>query len=201
MELPDELVGIEDELEIDDVPAPDLPGEGTDDGDGDEEDEVEREQFVVVAVGETEFAVHVNAVQRLVDVTEHTRVPRTSDAIDGITDLRGAITAVIDPRVLFDLPSSVEPSESEELVVFATGSGDGHAGIRVDEVLGVEAVPVTHVILDAEDVDDDEDLIRTTLDDPLIAGLIRLRGSDDEYEYRKILDADGVLDVAGEAAV
>lgn len=199
MELPEELVGIEDELEAADV-SPDLPGEDVEEDDRDNEDEPEREQFVVVSVGDEELALQVNAVQRLVDVTDETRVPRTSEAIEGITDLRGAITAVIDPRVLFDIEDVDDPDE-EELVVFATGSGEGNAGIVVDEVHGVEAVPVTHVVLDADDVETDGERVASLLDDPLVAGLLRQRAVDGDYEYTRVVDADAVLDAAAETTV
>lgn len=199
MELPEELVGIEDELEMDDEPAPEVPGDEIED-DEDEEDGPEREKFVMLSVADAEFALHVNAVQRLVDVTEQTRVPRTSESIDGITDLRGAITAVIDPRTLFDLSPKDSDVETEELVVFATGAAEGHAGIRVDEVLGVEAVPVTHVVLEADDVGADRETVVSLLDDPLVAGLIREDG-DGAERYRQVVDADAVLDAASEASV
>lgn len=200
MELPEELVGIEDELDMADEPEPEVPGTETDDDGERQEDEPERQKFVLLSVGDAEFALHVNAVQRLVDVTEQTRVPRTSESIDGITDLRGAITAVIDPRTLFDLPPSDGEVETEELVVFSTGQGEGHAGIRVDEVLGVEPIPVTHVILDAEEVDADRETVSSLLDDPLVAGLLREDG-DGQHEYRQVVDADAVLDAASEASV
>lgn len=208
MELPEELVGIEDELETDDDPEPDILGDETDEEPDDGEDEPERERFVVVDVEGEEFALQVNAVQRLVDVTDETRVPRTSEAIEGITDLRGAITAVIDPRVLFDIGRadgaavSGGPFDDEdaELVVFATGADEGHAGIKVDQVRGVEAVPVTHVVLDAEEVDTDADRVRELMDDDLIAGLLRER-EDDEFTYTRVVDAGAVMDAAAETTV
>lgn len=200
MELPDELVGIEDELDIDEQPEPDVPFEDAEDRDDEDADDVEREQFVMVAVGEETFALHVNAVRRLVDVDHQTRVPRTSEAIDGITDLRGSITAVIDPRELFDVPERDGPVLTEELVVFATGEEEGGAGIRVDEVEGVEAVPVTHVVLEPDDVGEDRELVAELLSNPLIAGLVRKETAEGGREYRPVVDTDAVLETAGEAA-
>lgn len=201
MELPEELIGIEEELDIDEEGEPDVAlGEEEVEVEA-EEDEEEREQFVMFTLGEEEYALHVNAVRRLVDVGERTRVPRTSEAIDGITDLRGEITAVIDPRVLFGLPSSDRPVETQELVVFATGPDQGNAGIRVDVVGGVEAIPVSRVVLDPEDVETDRDVVENLLDDRLVAGLIREHVEADVYDYVPVVDVGEMLETTRRATV
>lgn len=201
MELPEELIGIEEELDIEDEAGPDVSIGQTETEVSDESEREEREQFVVFGLGDDQYALHVNAVRQLVDVGDRTRVPRTSEAIDGITDLRGEITAVIDPRVLFGLPSSDIPVELQELVVFATGPDQGNAGIRVDEVVGVEAIPVSRVVLDTSDVETDRETVADQLSDPLVAGLLRERVEGDVFDYVPVVDVEAVLDVARKATV
>lgn len=201
MELPEELIGIEEELDVDDEGGPDVALGQTETEVSDESEREEREQFVVFGLGEEEYALHVNAVRQLVDVGDRTRVPRTSEAIDGITDLRGEITAVIDPRVLFGLPSSEVPVELQELVVFATGPDQGNAGIRVDEVLGVETIPVSRVVLDPADVETDAEAAADQLSDPLVAGLLREHVEGDVYDYVPVVDVDAMLEVARKATI
>ncbi|AGN00007.1 CheW domain protein [Salinarchaeum sp. Harcht-Bsk1] len=201
MELPEELIGIEEELDIDETAEPDVAlGETEAEGQRQEEEE-EREQFVRFSLGDQSYALHVNAVRRLVDVGERTRVPRTSEAIDGITDLRGEITAVIDPRVLFGLPESERSVDVQELIVFATGSNQGNAGIRVDVVDGVEAIPVSHVVLEPEDVSTDAEMVSQRLEEPLVAGLIREDDGEGGFEYTPVVDVDAMLDVARKVTV
>lgn len=201
MELPEELIGIEEELDIDEETEPDVAlGETEDDASSPEERE-EREQFVRFSLGDEEYALHVNAVRRLVDVGERTRVPRTSEAIDGITDLRGEITAVIDPRVLFDLPESDRSVDVQELIVFATGPEQGNSGIRVDVVEGVEAISVSQVVLEPGDVDADVERVTELLGDPLVAGIIREPDGDSGYTYAPVIDVNEVLDVARAVSV
>jgi purine-binding chemotaxis protein CheW len=195
MELPEELIGIEEELDIDEETEPDVALGETETDVRREEEREEREQFVHFSLGEESYALHVNAVRRLVDVGERTRVPRTSEAIDGITDLRGEITAVIDPRVLFGLPESEKSIETQELIVFATGPDQGNAGIRVDVVDGVEAIPVSQVILESEDVTTDVEAVERELAEPLTAGLLR-EDDGDGVVYTPVVDVEGVLDVA-----
>jgi len=201
MELPEELIGIEEELDIDETAEPDVALGETDTQDQREEEEEEREQFVRFSLGEEGYALHVNAVRRLVDVGERTRVPRTSEAIDGITDLRGEITAVIDPRVLFGLPESERSVDVQELIVFATGPDQGNAGIRVDVVDGVEAIPVSHVVLAVDEVSTDESLVAEQLDEPLVAGLIRESDGAGGFVHTPVVDVEAMLDVARSVTV
>jgi purine-binding chemotaxis protein CheW len=201
MELPEELIGIEEELDIDEETEPDVALGETEDDAQRREDEEEREQFVRFSLGDEGYALHVNAVRRLVDVGERTRVPRTSEAIDGITDLRGEITAVIDPRVLLGLPESEQSVDTQELIVFATAPDQGNSGIRVDIVDGVEAIPVSNVVLEVDDVDVDEETVGTQLDNPLVAGLIREPDGADGFGYTPVVDVEAVLDVARSVTV
>ena len=133
----------------------------------DGDDEAEYERFVFVELGERRLAIHVDDVTTITDPpTRVTRVPRSPEAIEGVTDLRGVITAVIDLRLQF--PTREDPPELERLVVFETAPDQQPAAVRVDEVLGVESVPAEHVVeaaelasgslddaeFDAEDVDE-----------------------------------------------
>jgi len=83
-------------------------------------------------------------------------------------DLRGEITAVIDPRVHF--PVSESRSGRERLLVLDRSSDRQSAAIRVDEVIGVETVPESDVI-DADTVDASE-LSGEALDHPLVLALV-----------------------------
>lgn len=196
MELPEELIDIEEELDIDETAEPDVALGETEAEEPRAEDREEREQFVRFSLGDEAYAMHVNAVRRLVDVGERTRIPRTSEAIDGITDLRGEITAVIDPRVLLGLPESEKTVDTQELIVFATAADQGNAGIRVDVVDGVDAIPVSHVVLEPDDVDADEETVATRLEEPLVAGLIREQSGEGGFTYTPVVDVEAVLDAA-----
>jgi len=201
MELPEELIGIEEELDIDEEPEPDIALGEEETEETTEEPSEETAQFVRFSLGEEGYALHVNAVRRLVDASQTTRVPRTSEAIDGITDLRGEITAVIDPRVLFALPASDRPLHTQELIVFATGPDQGNAGIRVDVVDGVEAVPVSRILLEPEDVEAERDRVADLLSDSLVAGVIREPDGEEGFSYDPVVDVDEVLSIARKASV
>lgn len=185
--------------------APDLPekllGIDIDDADArsqqstiDQEDEEDRVRVVGFGVGGYRLAVPVADVRTTTDRPDDlTSVPRTPEAIAGITDLRGDITAVIDPTVHFppkaaDAPASKaaagaaqnalqSPSETathtaerEQLLVFDRGSDDQSAAIRVEQVYGVDAVPESNVF-DSTTIDD-SDLSGDALEHPLVSELV-----------------------------
>lgn len=156
----------------------DEPSEDRSRDDADDEEEYER--FVVIELGERRLAVPVDTVGTTTDVPASvTRVPRSPDAIEGVTDLRGDITAVIEPRTHF--PTRDAPADDQDLLVFDRPSDRQSAGIRVDAVLGVESVPTSDVF--REDVDEadlleygvDAESIVDRVSHPLVAGVVLTR--------------------------
>lgn len=167
-DLPDRLLGLSID-ESDDR----RPGDG---GDGEEEEYV---RFIFVELGERRLAIAVDDVESIIDPPESlTRVPRSPRAIEGVTDLRGVITALVDLRYHF--PTRSDPPDDERLVVFETGADQQPAAVRVDDVLGVESVPEGNVV-DERDLATDSfedvpfgahDVNRSVLDHPLIVAAV-----------------------------
>ncbi|MFP8955239.1 chemotaxis protein CheW [Natrialbaceae archaeon A-CW3] len=159
-EIPDRLLGIS----IDDP----SDRESADDTQTDEE---ELERFLFITIGEHRLALPVDAVKTITDPpaeTDVTRVPRSPPAVDGLVDLRGEITAIIDSRVHF--PVEEAPSSTQRLVVFDRPTDQQAAAIRVDEVLGVHTVPARDVL--EPDAVDDPTVAGGAIEHPLVAGLI-----------------------------
>jgi purine-binding chemotaxis protein CheW len=135
-ELPEELLGVDDVgLEDEDVKR---------DDEGDEEPE-EHERVLVFSLGEQSYGLDVGDVRNIVEVGERTRVPRSGEAVDGIMDLRGDITAVIDPRKLLPVSEAVDDEANQRIVVFDRAADKQSASIRVDAVEGVESFPVGQI--------------------------------------------------------
>lgn len=158
-DLPEKLLGID----IDPV---------TDQRDrdrSDREEPEERVRVVIFGVGEHRLAVPVDDVTTTTDVpADLTRVPRTPEAIEGVTDLRGEITAVIDPTVYF--PTDDDRSDRPQLLVFDCPDDEQSAALRVDDVLAVDSIPESDV-LTADDVAD-RSLSGDALDHPLVEALV-----------------------------
>jgi len=187
-DLPDELQDVEVSS-----PADDESREtDTDrrDGGGDP-DEVE--QFVVFAVGDRRLAVSVDAVKNIVKVGATTRVPRASTAIDGIMDLRGEITAIIDARSHFPTRAATPATNDQRIIVFDMPQDRQSAAIRVDRVEGVEVFPLKYVT-PSEETDDD------VADHPLVAALLHRVADGETSEPVGLVDVEGVIDASAAVA-
>ena len=135
-DLPEEL------LDIDDVGF-DEDGRDPEGDDRDREPE-EQERVLVFRLEERTYGLDVGDVRSIVELDDRTRVPRSGDAIDGITDLRGDITALVDPRKLLPVPVG-EAEPKQRVIVFDRPADDQSAGIRVDAVEGVRSYPVSQI--------------------------------------------------------
>ncbi|QLG50550.1 chemotaxis protein CheW [Natrinema halophilum] len=144
-------------------------GDGNGGGDDEEGKHEELAQFVFVGVGEHRLALPVDEVRTLTEPPATlTRVPRSPPAIEGLMDLRGEITAVIDPQVHF--PVNESRAGREQLLVLDRPNDQQSAAIRVDEVIGVETIPESNVIDD--DSLDDSELTGHALEHPLVVALV-----------------------------
>lgn len=180
-ELPEKLLGID----IDD--ADDRRSGKPDDA---ASETVELERFVFFHVGEHRLACPVDEVKTITAVPdEMTRVPRAPAAIEGLTDLRGEITAVIDPRVHF--PTTEEGRGRERLLVFDRPSDEQAAAVRADDVRGVDPVPKSNV-LDADAVED-RPVSGDALEHPVVDAILE-REREPEFDARRSGPATKIVD-------
>lgn len=187
-ELPEKLLGID----IDDADDR-QPGKPDDAAD----ETVELERFLFFHVGEHRLACPVDEVKTITAVPdEMTRVPRTPEAIEGLTDLRGEITAVIDPRVQF--PTTEEGRGRERLLVFDRPSDEQAAAVRADDVRGVDPVPKSNV-LDADAVED-RPVSGDALEHPLVDAILE-REREPEFGTRRDSPATEMVDSTVDASV
>jgi len=113
-------------------------------------------QVLEFALGEETYCVSIDCVTEIVDAGEVTTVPNAPPHVEGVMDLRGRTTSIVDPTVVFGLDGS---DDTGRIIVFDPGivEDQGAVGWLVDEVFQV-------VRVDAEDVDDspsqDEESIR-----------------------------------------
>lgn len=97
---------------------------------------------VEFALGEETCAIDIDSVDSIVETKQITRVPRAPDAVEGVMDLRGETTAVVDPKQFL----SVGAGEDEENILVLDRDDDKQKiGIRVDEVMEVGSYPRSQV--------------------------------------------------------
>lgn len=147
-------------------------------------------QVVEFTLGAERFAVDVGEVDSIVDLEGSTRVPRTSEAVDGVMDLRGEITAVINPRVFLDV---ADEADEHQVLVLDQDQDKQKLGLRVDRVVGVEEYGVTRV--DAPGAFDELDT--TGIREEAIDSIIRRPvGGEDDFDPVARLDVAAIIEAS-----
>lgn len=146
-------------------------------------------QVVEFTLGGERFAVDVGDVDSIVDLTGSTRVPRTSEAIDGVMDLRGEITAIIDPRVYLDVDTETVADEQQVLVLDQSRDKQ-MLGLRVDRVVGVEDYSWDLV----DDPGAFDELDSAGVRQSTIHSIIRKPTGDSEFEPVAWLDVMAIIE-------
>ncbi|MFW6458465.1 MAG: chemotaxis protein CheW [Halodesulfurarchaeum sp.] len=134
-------------------------------------------EVVEFTLGGERCAMDIDSVDSIVETKQITRVPRAPDAVEGVMDLRGETTAVVDPKKFL----AVGEGGSEENILVLDREGDKQKiGIRVDSVEEVTDYP-------PEQVDRNGDLrgIETSaIEAALVKGILR--------KYIGEVDDDGI---------
>ena len=100
----------------------------------------DEEQIVSFLLGRETFAVMVSQVREIQKVQDITRVPKMPAFIEGVMNLRGQITTVIDLKKRFNIDSD-GPSRTAQSRIIVAEIGDNQLGIIVDAVEDVMRVP------------------------------------------------------------
>lgn len=104
------------------------------------------EQIVSFRLGKETFAIEVSQVREIRKVEDITRVPKLPPYIEGVMNLRGQITTVIDLKKRLNIASD-GPSRSAQSRIIVAEVGDNQLGIIVDAVEDVMRVPKESISL------------------------------------------------------
>lgn len=155
---------------------------------GDDE-AVETVQVVEFRLGDDDCAIDIANVDGIVETKTVTRVPRTPEAIDGVMDLRGETTAILDPKTFLGIEEATDDADDQNVLVLDRPDDKQKVGIRVDEVLEVGTYPRTRI--DAgEDLDDLDTL---GIDEQVARGIIRKPG-EGGLDLLIWIDVDGIIE-------
>lgn len=138
-------------------------------------------------IGGERFAIGVELVDNIVELEESTRVPRTSEAIDGVMDLRGEITAVIDPAVYLDVEP--DPTAESQVLVLEDSVDKQKLGLRVDDVVGVEAYPESAI----EPPEAIDELDTSGIEQETIQSIVRRPPEEGSFEPIAWLDVEEII--------
>jgi purine-binding chemotaxis protein CheW len=86
-----------------------------------------------------QYCLDIQYIEEIVKHTSITRVPNTPEFIEGVVDLRGQITTILNPKVTIDKPNK----DAGDLIVVFDGDAfedQGHIGWVVDDVRQVSPI-------------------------------------------------------------
>ena len=140
------------------------------------EADAEPTKVLEFGLGDGTYCLDIGVIDEIVDAGELTRIPNSPEHVEGVMDLRGRTTTIVDPKTLFAIE---EDGPRERIVVFDDDEIDegGTVGWMVDEVFQVREVA-------PEDVDQG-----TTVEDEGVRGIVK---SDDRFVVWVSPDVDGL---------
>jgi len=95
-------------------------------------------QLVVFRVGKEEYGLDIQEVKEIIKMQEITEIPNAPEFIEGVINLRGQITPVMDMRKKLKA-SKREMNKDTRIVIVETDNSN--IGIIVDSVTGVIHIP------------------------------------------------------------
>ncbi|MBU2560495.1 chemotaxis protein CheW [archaeon] len=95
-------------------------------------------QLVVFRLASEEYCVDIQQVREIIKVQDITKVPKAPKFIEGVINLRGQITPILDLRRRLDLP---ETEWGEDTRIIVTELEKNIVGMIVDAVMEVNRLP------------------------------------------------------------
>lgn len=94
-------------------------------------------ELVAFTIDGEEFAVDIGSVQEINRLTEITRIPNAPSHVQGVINLRGKITPVINLRAKLGFPAKPTDAQSRVIVVEVGGTVVGFVVDAVSEVIRI----------------------------------------------------------------
>ncbi len=136
-------------------------------------------KFVTFELGREEFGADVNSIKEISRMEEATQVPTAPSFVEGVINLRGTITPIIDLRKRLGLAEKEEDSDTRIVIAELEGQ---FTGMVVDMVTDVLEIP-------EEDIDSTPELVTTKVSEEYLKGV----GKVGEDRLVVLLDLSRVL--------
>ncbi|MCR6107048.1 chemotaxis protein CheW [Salipaludibacillus agaradhaerens] len=99
-------------------------------------------KVIVFQLKDEEYGVEVEQVRSIERVQHITRVPSTPDFVEGVINLRGVVTPIIDLRKRFNI-EGIDHSETTRVIIVTVGNME--VGLVVDAANDVIDIPKSAV--------------------------------------------------------
>jgi purine-binding chemotaxis protein CheW len=118
-------------------------------------------QFVTFQLADGEYGIPINEIQEIDRSSRMTKIPKSAEHVDGITNLRGEVVPVINARKRFNLPVKESDERTRVIIIDVGGKKTGLLVDSVREVLN----------LATKDIAQPPATISSTIDQQYISGI------------------------------
>ncbi len=153
-------------------------------------------KYMAFKLANEEYGLEILRVREIIGLMDITRVPRTSEFVRGVINLRGKVIPVVDLRLQFGMARAEATDQTVIIVVqYAHDGKNLTMGILVDEVLEVLTV-------ESDQIEPPPNFGPASLDTSFILGVGK---ADDRVifllDIGKVLSADQAHEIAAAAQV
>ncbi len=138
----------------------------------------EEKQLVVFDLNTEAYGVDIGSVREIIRLQDITKVPGTPDFVEGVINLRGKVTPVVDLRKKLGITVAEQNAENRIVVMDIAGQDIGMVVDAVTEVLRISASAV----------EPPSTVITSTTDHDYLMGIAKL-----DEKLIILLDLDKVL--------
>lgn len=104
---------------------------------------LETTQFIVIKIGDEQYGININNIDNILRTQHITRVPKVSNYIKGVINLRGEVIPVISLRLRMGLPED-ELTKNTRIIILKVDQQEV-MGVIVDEVKEVVTLDEEHM--------------------------------------------------------
>ncbi|MEN6610802.1 MAG: chemotaxis protein CheW [Methanoregulaceae archaeon] len=118
------------------------------------------------------YALDIQLAREIVEMIPITPIPRAPPFINGIINLRGEITTIINLYTLLGLPQTEIRKDQKIIILVPESAGGNNVGIIVDEVHSVNQVPESSIEKMGDGLGTDAN--------NFVKGIIKIKGDESE---------------------
>jgi purine-binding chemotaxis protein CheW len=121
-------------------------------------------QLVTFILGNEEFGIPISQIQEIDRLSKITKIPKTADFVEGVTNLRGEVVSVVNTRKRFDLELRTADDHTRIIIVDLNGV---KTGLIVDSVREV-------LTLSKSDISSPPDAVQTDHEQQFVSGICKV---------------------------
>ncbi|MEJ5292629.1 MAG: chemotaxis protein CheW [Candidatus Methanosuratincola sp.] len=100
-------------------------------------------QAITFQLGKETYGIDVHQIKEIIKVRDYVRVPNSPEYVEGVINLRGLITPIVNLRTIFGMEDK-DFDENSRIIMVELDSDV--IGLIVDSVVGVITVPSNEII-------------------------------------------------------